>query len=218
MTKIIAFEGIDGTGKSVQMDLLKARLERAGKTVATLSFPMYDTFFGDYVGRYLTAKDGIPADAVDGKSMALWFALDRFEAFRTIDYSGSDYLLINRYVLSNAVYQSIRDCDLDRPDILDFVLELEHDHFHIPRPDLHLILDMDTFDASHNVEKKGFRDYVGDAKDIYEAHESIQTRARNKYLSFASRMDNVKVIACMENGKLRSIDTIASLINDSIGI
>lgn len=216
MTKIIAFEGIDGTGKSVQMELLQKRLEARGKKVLSLSFPMYDTFFGSYVGRYLTAKDGIPADQVDGKSMALWFALDRCEAFKALDYSDYDVLLINRYVLSNAVYQSIRDCDLNRPDILDFVLDLEHNHFGIPRPDLHLVLDMDTDDASHNVEKKGFRDYVGNAKDVYEAHESIQTRARNMYLSFATRLSNVKVIPCMEGGKLKSIEEIARLIDSAI--
>ncbi|MDO4564237.1 MAG: hypothetical protein Q4C04_01330 [Clostridia bacterium] len=216
MTKIIAFEGIDGTGKSVQMELLESRMKAWGHKVLSISFPMYDSFFGSYVGRYLTAKDGVSADTVDGKSMALWFALDRFEAFKNLDYAGYDFLLINRYVLSNAVYQSIRDCDIAKPDILDFVLELEHEHFHIPRPDLHLILDMDPGDASHNVEKKGFRDYVGDDKDVYEAHESIQSRARNMYLSFAERLDNVRVIPCMKDGKLKSIASIAVLIDAAL--
>ncbi len=82
MTKIIAFEGIDGTGKSVQMERLCEALKARGLSVLEISFPMYDTFFGDLVGRYLSAKDGIGANTVDGKSMALWFALDRFEAFR----------------------------------------------------------------------------------------------------------------------------------------
>lgn len=216
MTKIIAFEGIDGTGKSVQMQLLSNRLTAQGLRVLCLSFPMYDSFFGSYVGRYLTNKDGVPADKVDGKSMALWFALDRYEAFKNLDYSDCDVLLINRYVLSNAVYQSIRDCDLGKPDILDFVLAVEHEHFCIPRPNLHLILDMDISDASHNVEKKGFREYVGDAKDVYEAHESIQQRARNRYLDFALRLNNVKVIPCMESGKLKSIETISNLIDSAL--
>lgn len=70
--------------------------------------------------------------------MALWYALDRFEAFRDLDYSGADVLLINRYILSNAVYQSVRDCDLDKPDLLEFVIELEHKHFRIPRADAHI--------------------------------------------------------------------------------
>ena len=216
MTKIIAFEGIDGTGKSVQMQRLSESLKAHGLSVLEISFPMYDTFFGDQVGRYLTGKDGVAANTVDGKSMALWFALDRFEAFQSLDYAGYDVLLINRYVLSNAVYQSIRDIDLGKPDLLDFCLELEHRHFHIPVPDLHLVLDMDTEDAANNVDKKGFRDYVGNARDVYESIDSIQTRARRKYAEYAERIPNVRLIPCMENGQLLPIDVIAKRVEDVV--
>ncbi len=212
MTKIIAFEGIDGTGKSVQMRRLSETLKNRGLSVTELSFPMYDTFFGEMVGRYLSAKDGVAANAVDGKSMALWFALDRFEAFKNLDYSDADVLLINRYVLSNAVYQSIRDIDLDKPDILDFCLTLEHDHFGIPVPDLHLVLDMDTESAAGNVDKKGFREYIGNARDVYESTDSIQARARKKYAEYAQRIPNVALIPCTENGALLPIDVIAKRI------
>ena len=216
MTKIIAFEGIDGTGKSVQMERLCESLKKRGLSVLELSFPVYDSFFGDLVGRYLSAKDGIAANTVDGKSMALWFALDRFEAFRQLDYSGYDVLLINRYVLSNAVYQSIRDIDLGKPDILDFCLELEHKHFGIPVPDLHLVLDMETEDAANNVDKKGFRDYIGNARDVYESIDSLQARARKKYAEYAQRIPNVKLIQCMENGKLLPIDVIAKRVEQTV--
>ncbi len=212
MTKIIAFEGIDGTGKSVQMARLSETLRARGLKVKEISFPMYDTFFGEMIGRYLSCKDGIAANTVDGKSMALWFALDRFEAFKSLDYSDSDVLLINRYVLSNAVYQSIRDIDLGKPDILDFCLELEHKHFGIPVPDLHLVLDMDTENAAGNVDKKGFREYIGNARDVYESIDSIQLRARSKYAEYARRVPNVKMILCTEGGVLLPIDEIAKRI------
>ena len=121
-------------------------------------------------------------------------------------------LLINRYVLSNAVYQSIRDIDLDKPDILDFCLSLEHEHFGIPVPDLHLVLDMDTESAAENVDKKGFREYIGNARDVYESIDSIQTRARKKYAEYAQRIPNVKLVLCTENGVLLPIDEIAKRI------
>jgi len=212
MTKIIAFEGIDGTGKSVQMMRLSETLKSRGLRVTEISFPMYESFFGEAIGRYLSAKDGVAADTVDGKSMALWFALDRFEAFKGFDYSDADVLLINRYVLSNAVYQSIRDIDLNKPDLLDFCLELEHRHFGIPVPDLYLVLDVDPVDAAQNVDKKGFRDYVGNARDVYESIDSIQTRARKKYAEYARRLPNVELIPCMDQGRLLPIDEIAKRI------
>ena len=215
-TKIIAFEGIDGTGKSVQMEQLRTRLEQRGLTVGVLSFPDYDSFFGGCVGRYLTKKDGVSASDVDQRSMALWFAMDRWAAFQGFDYRRFDVLLINRYVLSNAVYQSIRDRDVDKPDILDFVLELEHRQLKLPQPDLYLILDVDLTAAQSNVSKKGYRDYVGDEKDEYEKQDSIQIRARAKYLSFGERLDNVQVIPCMADGALLSIETIAQRVSAAV--
>lgn len=214
MTRIIAFEGIDGTGKSVQMERLAARLKDGrGLRVRTVSFPKYDTFFGREVGLLLTGKGGVKADDVDGKSMALWFALDRFEAFRDFDYGDADVLLINRYLISNAVYQSIRDRDLGKPDLLDFVFELEYAHFGIPRADAHIVLDMNPSNASENVNKKGYRDYAGSERDIYEALPDIQRRAREKYVEYASRLDNVFLIPCMEGDKLKSIEAIGALID-----
>ena len=211
-TKIIAFEGIDGTGKSVLMEALRQRLEERGLSVGVLSFPDYDSFFGGCVGRYLTKRDGVSASDVDQRSMALWFAMDRWAAFRDFDYRPYDVLLINRYVLSNAVYQSIRDRDVDRPDILDFVLELEHGQLRLPRPDLYLILDVDLSAAQNNVTKKGYREYVGDEKDEYEKQDAIQLRARAKYLAFGERLDGVQVIPCMEDGALLPIETIAQRV------
>ena len=212
-TKIIAFEGIDGTGKSVQMKELQTRLEQRGLQVGVLSFPDYDSFFGGCVGRYLTKKDGVSASDVDQRSMALWFAMDRWAAFRDFDYSKFDVLLINRYVLSNAVYQSIRDRDVDQPDILDFVLELEHEQLKLPKPDLYLILDVDLSAAQSNVSKKGYRDYVGDEKDEYEKQDAIQIRARAKYLSYGERLPGVRVIPCMEEGALLPIEVIAQRVS-----
>ena len=217
MTKIIAFEGIDGTGKTVQLQRLADRLAAEGKLrVQTLSFPMYDTFFGAECGRLLSGSGGVSANDVDGKSMALWYALDRFEAFRQYDYSNADVLLINRYVLSNAVYQSVRDRDLGKPDLLDFILELEYDHFQIPQAHAHIVLDMNPENAYENVGKKGFREYVGDQPDIYEALPDIQKRARLKYIEYATRMPNIHIIPCMEQNQLKSIADIGALIDATL--
>lgn len=216
MTKIIAFEGIDGTGKSVQMAALADRLSARGCRVMQIAFPDYDSFFGREVGKLLSGSGGVRADQVDGKSMALWFALDRFEAFRHLSTAAADVVLINRYILSNAVYQSIRDCDLGKPDLLDFVLELEYAHFGIPRADIHLVLDMDISDASVNVGKKGFRAYVGESKDVYEAIPSIQARARLKYIEYAGRLDNVRVVCCTKDGALLPIDAIGALVDEAL--
>jgi dTMP kinase len=217
MTKIIAFEGIDGTGKTVQLQRLYERLTANGRfRVKTLSFPMYDTFFGSECGRLLSGSGGVRANEVDQRSMALWYALDRFEAFRDFDYSDADVLLINRYLLSNAVYQSVRDRDLGNPDLLDFVIELEYNHFRIPKAHAHIVLDMNPENAYENVGKKGYREYVGDQPDIYEALPDIQKRARQKYIEYAQRMPEIHIIPCMEQNRLKSIEAIGELIDQEL--
>jgi len=177
---------------------------------------MYDTFFGSECGRLLSGSGGVRANEVDQRSMALWYALDRFEAFRDYDYSGADVLLINRYLLSNAVYQSVRDRDLGNPDLLDFVIELEYNHFRIPKADAHIVLDMNPENAYENVGKKGYREYVGDMPDIYEALPDIQKRARQKYIEYAKRVPEIHIIPCMEQNRLKSIEDIGKLVDQEL--
>jgi dTMP kinase len=212
ITKVIAIEGIDGSGKTVQFGLLESHLKEKGLKVAVRSFPVYTSFFGCQVGKLLSASEGLGADSVDGKSMALWFALDRWEDFSGYRDGEADVLLINRYALSNAVYQSIRDCDIEKPDILEWVFDLEFRHFKIPEPDIHLIFDVDPIEAAGNVAKKGFREYLGERRDVYEAKSSIQQRARAKYLEYANRLNNAVVVRCMENGKLLPKEAIAEKV------
>ena len=71
---------------------------------------------------------------------------------------------------------------------------------------------MDAEEAAGNVDKKGFRDYVGNARDVYESIDSIQLRARKKYQEYAKRMDGVVFVPCMKDGKLEPIETIAARI------
>ncbi|MBQ2662235.1 MAG: hypothetical protein IJF80_06260 [Clostridia bacterium] len=213
LTKTIAIEGIDGSGKSVQFKLLKQALENMGYTVASMEFPVYDSFFGKEVGRFLTAADGVRADEVDAKSMALWFAMDRFKAMQGYKDGETDFLVINRYVLSNAVYQSIRDIDANKEyDTLEFVYNLEYNELGLVKPDLNLFFDVDQSQASKNVLKKGFRSYVGEGKDVYEASNSIQFRAREKYLEYADRCDDIKVVSCMEDGVFLAPEVISEKV------
>ncbi len=210
-TKVIAIEGIDGSGKSVQFARLKAAIEAMGHTVEAREYPVYSSYFGSLVGEYLSGSGGVKADTVDAKSMALWFALDRWEDMKNHRDGEYDYMLINRYVLSNGVYQSIRDIDLGKEDLVDWVFDLEYNHFGLPRADLFLFYDVATAQAGENVMKKGFRDYVGgEKKDVYESSGGIQERARAKYLETAQRRDDIAVIQCMGASGFRTIDDIAA--------
>ena len=200
---IIAIEGIDGSGKTVQLDLLKKSFEERGISVETKAFPEYDTFTGCEIGALLCGSGSVSASQLDPKSMALWFALNRYQSFSNYEYK-SDVLLINRYVLSNAVYQSIRSKD----DLYAWIMELEHVHLGLPKPDVYICLDVAPSQASCNVDKKGFRDYVGACKDVYEKDESIQHSCREKYVEYASMHDDIEIVSCMDKEELLSAQEI----------
>lgn len=117
-------------------------------------YPVYHSYFGGAVGQLLSGQAGVQADQVDGKSMALWFALDRWEDLQTYRDGQADVLLINRYVLSNGVYQSIREIDLGKPDLVDWVFDLEYNHFGLPRADVFVFYDVEPAQAGENVLKK----------------------------------------------------------------
>ncbi len=211
-TKVIAIEGIDGSGKTVQFDLLEKKLVASGYTVTKRSYPAYGSFFGTRIGELLSGETGLNATDVDQKSMALWFAMDRFDDLKQFTDGEYDFMIINRYVLSNAVYQSIRDVDIDKPDIVDWVFELEYEKLNLPKPDLTLVFDVELGCANLNVGKKGFRDYVGMGKDVYESSTSIQRRSKEKYIEVAAKYDNIEIVSCTNEGVMLTPEEISSKV------
>lgn len=216
-TRIIAIEGIDGSGKTLQVQLLKDAIEAAGFRVLVKSFPEYDSFFGSQVGRLLKGENGLRADAIDSRSMCLWFALDRFASFAGYEDGEYDVLLINRYTLSNAVYQGIRDIDAGIEDNWGWVKQLEHSELSLPEPDFYVLLDVNPSRAQLNIDQKGHRDYVGGSvRDVYEAQDSLLFRARERYLFIASKENNIDVIPCMADGALLPPEIIAALVRTAV--
>ncbi len=74
---LIAFEGIDGAGKTHQLGLLDRHLRRLKAVVTKRSCPSYREFFGRELAKLLSGKETVHAANLDPKSMALWYALDR---------------------------------------------------------------------------------------------------------------------------------------------
>lgn len=213
-TKIIAFEGIDGSGKTVQFRMLYDYLISQGKSVLLKEYPVYTGFFGKTVGELLSGRGSLTANDVDPKSMALWFALDRFDDLKSRDYEGYDYMLINRYVLSNMVYQSMRAPEIQ--GFTEWVHELEHEKLGIPVPDAYVLFDTDEHAASENVRAKGYRDYVGEGQDVYEQNADMQTVWRKKYLECAARYGNIINIGCTEGGRMLPVDSIAGCVREEL--
>lgn len=212
-TKIIAFEGIDGSGKTVQMSLIEEYLKSNEKQVAIRSFPVYDSFFGSHIGNFLSGNDKLNANNVDPKSMSLWYALDRWKAFENFNYNNYDYLLLNRFTLSSAVYQSSRVGPEHRSEFVQWIFELEHSQLGLPAPDLYIVFDLNAETSRKNISNKGFRNYVGEKPDVYEDSTDIMKNARNIYQELADQYKNIVIIECMdENHNMKSPQEINKMV------
>jgi dTMP kinase len=179
---LIAVEGLDGAGKTTQVSLLASALS----TVDVVSFPRYDTFFGRHIRSLLDGQGPTSAETVDPRSMALWYALDRLQWARDAKpFVDGTPVILNRYTLSNAVYQSARAQDRQ---LFDWVLRLEFEELGLPRPDVTVVLDIPPEVSRTRVVG---RDGAG---DVYERSQALLARVREGYLSAATRLPDVVVV------------------------
>ena len=217
MAYIIALEGIDGTGKGTQAQILRERMSALGKRCLELSFPDYDSFLGQEIGLLLSGRNETTAATLDPKSMALWFAAERMRTFQGIDRCTYDFIVLNRYVLSNVVYQSLRVEPGEREAFSNWVLELEYGQFNLPRPDVVFVFDVDERQSEINVVQKGYRGYTGDYPDVYEGSRATQSEARQAYRDLAGQTKGDVLIECMnECGAMRPADEIAETVFGNI--
>lgn len=214
-TIYIAFEGIDGSGKTVQFKKLKETLTEKGVSVGVLDFPDYDSFFGNEIGNLLSGKNAVTAADLDAKSMSLWYAADRWKAFRNFDDSKFDVVLMNRSTMANAAYQGTRSTN--SKELAAWIYELEFETFGIPKPDVFFIFDIPTSLSRKNVAKKGFRGYVGDEADVYEKDVAFLENVRKCYLECASIYPGSVVLNCADdNEEMRPIEEIAKDVIDTL--
>ena len=79
--KIIVIEGLDGSGKATQTDLLYKKLLEQGKNVKKLTFPCYESESSALVRMYLGGELGSNPDSVNPYQASAFYAVDRVASF-----------------------------------------------------------------------------------------------------------------------------------------
>lgn len=168
--KLIALEGIDGSGKRTQLDLLASELDARGLPTFRISFPRYESFYGKLVGRYLNGEFG-PLEAVDPHLSALLYAGDRLEARPEIEaaLSTGRIVLADRYIGSNLAHQSARVPPAQREEFFAWLKRLEYGLYALPVEDLVVYLRVPVAEAHRLVGLKSARAYTSLKRDIQEA-------------------------------------------------
>jgi dTMP kinase len=163
---LVAFEGLDQSGKQTQAELLLDRLTSQGRRVQLLSFPDYQTVIGAEIGRALRGEREYTADV-----MQLLYVANRYEWRTDIERRRSDgeILICDRYLASSVAYGEAQGLDPA------WLLEIQR---HLPQPDLTFLLDI----APEVSAKRKIAD-----RDRYERDLALLGRVRTSYLRMAEK-------------------------------
>lgn len=210
MGKLIVIEGLDGSGKSTQLELLPQNLLKNGIESKTVSFPDYDSDSSALVKMYLGGAFGNHPDDVNAYAASLFYAVDRFASFKTnwgSYYNQNGVIISGRYTTSNAVHQTSKLPPEMWQGFLDWLYELEYNKVGIPKPDKVIFLDMPVEVSQKLLSHR----YAGneDKKDIHESDTNYLDNCRRAAM-FTAQYSGWTVIPCAENGQARSIEDISN--------
>lgn len=165
---LIAFEGLDQSGKDTQAQDLRDRLREAGHKVRLLSFPDYGTSIGEEIARALQGEREYGPDV-----MQLLFVANRHERREAIErwLDGGLILLCDRYRASSVAYGEAQGLD---PAWLEEIQRF------LPRAHLTIFLDI----APETALGRKARD-----RDRYERDLAMLGRVRDSYRRQAAQAD-----------------------------
>jgi len=217
--KLVVFEGIDGSGKRTQLELLARQLKARHVPVFRISFPNYESTFGRIVARYLNGEFG-SLDGVDPHLAAALYAGDRFEAKAKIveELDSGHTVLGDRYVPSNLAHQGARVPAKNRNDFLRWLRHVEYEIYGLPAEDLVIYLRVPAMRAHELIAGKPARGYTGLRRDLHEADIGHLEAAATVYdqLSKGPRWRVVECLDAAANG-LRSPEDISGEILAAAG-
>lgn len=212
--KLIVIDGTDGSGKATQVELLRKRLVKEGKTVKIVDFPeYYKNFFGKFVGHCLS-EQYFNFVNVHPKIASVLYAADRWESSKQIEgWLKKGYVVLaNRYVSSNQIHQGgkIRDAK-KRKDFLRWLDDMEHRVFGIPRPDVVVFLSVPirvTLALMKDRDKTHERAYLKKKTDVHENDPRFLENSRKSAIKLVEELNNFVKIECTKKNAMRTRDDI----------
>ena len=212
MGKLIVLEGLDGSGKSTQLDLLFKKLVDGGTDCKWVSFPNYNDDSSALVKMYLDGQFGTKPDDVNAYAASCFYACDRFASFKKDwgkDYNEGSVIVSGRYTTSNAVHQCSKLPEEEWENFLSWLYDFEYNKLGIPAPDKVIFLDVPNEISQKLLDGRYNAD--GGHKDIHERDTAYLEKCRKAAL-FTAKFSGWTCISCAKEGKLRSIEDISKEI------
>jgi len=210
--KLIVLDGGDGSGKTIQSQMLQTYFSDHSLPFKYFDFPQYSlTFHGKTVAQLLRGEFG-GINQVSPYLASLAYALDRLSAKeQMLEYLKSGgYILANRYVTSNMAHQGAKfPTQSEKNKFIKWIYELEYKVHRLPKEDIMIYLHVPASISAQLILKKGKRDYLGGkTKDIHEQNFNYLLNTEKMYLKLCQKYPHWVKIDCVENQQLLSKELI----------
>ena len=212
---LIVLEGLDGAGKSTQLELLAGKIS-ARRPVRKVKFPDYEDPSSALVRMYLGGEFGEAPGDTSAYAASIFYAADRFASFRRHwkqDYESGILILSDRYTQANVIYQMPKLPRQEWRGYIDWLYDLEYVKMGIPRPDRVVLLDLDPALA----ERQLLTRYNGDAsrRDIHERDEDFLRTCREAALTAADFL-GWTVVRCAGETGILSREEISGAVLEAV--
>lgn len=217
MSMLIVIDGLDGSGKTTQFDIIKGELMKS-RSVKAISFPDYDKPSSALVKMYLGGEISKDAGGVNAYAASSFYAVDRYASYKMFweeNYRGGDLIFASRYVSSNAIHQMVKLPESEWDAYIEWLEDYEYGKLGLPRPNLVIFLDMPAEISQQLMTER----YGGDEsrKDIHETDFEYLKACRRSALYTAEKL-GWKIVECSQNGVPLPIEEISGkllqLINE----
>ena len=189
--KLIAIEGLDGSGKATQAKLLAGYLAAQGLAVREVSFPDYGSDSSALVIMYLA---GYKKD---------WGSF----------YENGGIVIADRYTTSNAVHQCSKLPPEQWESFLGWLFDYEFHLLGLPAPDEVIYLQVDPAVSQKLMTQR----YHGDEskKDVHEKDTEYLARSRRAAEYCAAHL-GWAVVHCTSGDNMRSIEDIQAEVQEIV--
>lgn len=207
MGKLIVIDGLDGSGKTTQFEIIKEKLSGT-HSVKAISFPDYDNPSSALVKMYLGGELSKDADGVNAYAASSFYAVDRYASYKMFweeNYKNGDLVLASRYVSSNAIHQMVKLDESEWDSYLKWLSDYEYGKLGLPVPNLVIFLDMPVEISQKLMSER----YGGDEskKDIHEANVRYLQACRKSALYAAEKL-GWKIVDCSADGEPLTVEEI----------
>lgn len=215
--KLFVIEGLDGSGKQTQSNMLYSRLIDHGHEIIKKEYPNYKSESSSLVKMYLRGDFGKNPEDVSPYISSTFFAADRYASYKTEYekyYMNGGLVLTDRYTTSNMVHQASKIHNLEEKErFLSWLWDLEFNIYKIPVPTQVFFLDVKPKIAIEMMKNRDNKFSNEKQKDIHEINKDHLEDSYNNALYLVEKY-NWEVIDCSTKNGIKTPEEINQILYD----